>query len=223
MSAAASISGLASTLQRMPAMKPTATVKPTTVESLRDAARGLVADEDRRSDSLNARGTALTGFVGVILSLAAAAGAGFGASPVVLDHWARTSVTILITVALALLVASVGAVVLKVIRPLPGITISLHDTDKWIEPAFTDLDQVLIDGYLLDGYTQSLRVERDRNNGKAKWLRWSYVTVCLGLVCVAGAGGVATVDRYARAGKGPTGSSHIHAGHHSRARHGSTE
>lgn len=202
-------------------MKPTATVHADTVESLRDAARGLVSDEDRRSDSLNARGTALTGFVGIILSLAAAAGAGFGTNAVALDHWAQTTVAILIAAALALLVGAVGAVVLKVIRPLPGSTISLKDTDRWIEPAFTDLDRVLIDGYLLDGYTQSLRAERDRNDGKAKWLRRGYVTVCLGLVCVAGAGGVATVDRYVRAGTTGTDTHPRHGARARRARSGS--
>lgn len=182
----------------MSELTPRPSVQTETVKALRDAARGLLDDEDRRADSLNARGTALTGFLGVILSLAAAAGAALGGRITEdgLNHRAQLVVAVLVASALVSLVVAVGLVVWKVIRPLPGKTIGLDDTDRWIEADFTDLQPVMVDGYLTDGYTQALRAERNRNDGKAKWLTCAYMIMCAGLALVAAAGATATLGRY---------------------------
>jgi hypothetical protein len=173
-------------------------VVPESVRALREAARQLLGDEDSRASSLNGRGTALSGFVGVILSLSAAGGAGLGSGAIAqLDHWARVTVAVLIAAALVTLIAAVIVVVWKVLLPNPGKTIGLKDTDHWIEPMYTDRLLTNTEGYLLDGYTQALRAERDRNDKKATWLGRGYIVVCAGLVLVAIAGGVATLDRYA--------------------------
>jgi MFS family permease len=164
---------------------------------LREAARQLLADEDSRGSSLNGRGTALAGFVGVILSIAAAGGAGLGSSTTAeLGHGVRIAVAVLIAFGLLILVAAVIAVVWKVLLPSPGETIALADTDHWIDPTFTDRVSVNTEGYLLDGYTKALRTERERNDKKADWLGRSYIAVCIGLVLVAIAGAAATLDRY---------------------------
>lgn len=49
-----------------------------TVSELLAAVRGLVRDEQDRETSFNTRASGLTGFVGIILSLGAAAGASTG-------------------------------------------------------------------------------------------------------------------------------------------------
>jgi len=46
------------------------------------------------------------------------------------------------------------------------------------------------------GYIKALGRERERNLGKAKWLRRGYLVVLLGLCLVALAATVATLDRY---------------------------
>lgn len=194
---------------------PRTEVVPESVSTLREAARQLLGDEDSRASSLNGRGTALSGFVGVILSLSAAGGAGLGSGAIAqLDHWARVAVAVLISTALITLIAAVIAIVGKVLLPYPGKTIGLQDTDHWIDPLYTDRSLVSTEGYLLDGYTQALRTERERNDKKAKWLGRGYIIVCCGLILVAIAGGIATLDRYAggRHDPGPARPA-AHAGH----------
>ena len=178
--------------------KRSATIDPETLRTLRDAARELLSDEDRRSDSLTARGTALTGFVGVVLSLSAAVVGtlGLATSEARLDRWATAVVGGLLTSALVSLMAAVGIVVWTVIRPFPGTTISLGDTERWTQPEFTQLEAVVVYAYLTNGYRQALRSERHRNNRKARWLTRAYLIVSLGLAFVAVSAALAIVDRY---------------------------
>jgi hypothetical protein len=173
-------------------------VNPETVQSLRDAARKLLDDETARAASLNSRATALTGFVGVILSLGAAVGVGVGSStvPATLSDWARIVIAVLAALALVALVLSVALVVVKVLRPLPGLTFATAEVDGWIKPAFTDLPTVQVNGYLTDGYAQAIHADRLRNNSKALWLNRGYVIVAMSLALIAAAGALATIDRY---------------------------
>jgi hypothetical protein len=137
----------------------------------------------------------------VILSLAAVAGTTLGGRNEAPDRWARIVVSVFFSTALAALVVSLIAIVWKVLLPRPGLTIHTNDTDRWIEPEFTDLETVMVDGYLLDGYAQALHAVRDRNEGKATWLGRGFIIVCIALGCVAIAGVTATLDRYAIRGR----------------------
>lgn len=174
-----------------------AQIVPGTVAELRDAVRGLLKDEDERANSLNTRASALTGFVGVILSVAAAAGVaiGTGSGPQ-LSGWGKATVGPLMGIALISLVAAVVLAVAKVLFPREGISIATEDTDRYILPEFTGLKPGMVSGYLADAYAQALKIERVKNKTKATWLGRAYLMVCAGLVAVALAGALATLDRY---------------------------
>lgn len=168
-----------------------------TIAELRDAVRDLLRDEDARAQSLNARASGLTGFVGVILSVAAAAGAlGTRGAAAGLHQAVSVTVALLVAGALACLVAAVVMVVAKVLLPSPGITIATEEVERYPLPEFITQEAVMVRGYLMRGLISALKRERDRNEQKARWLKTSYLTVCTGLIFVALAGGIATIDRY---------------------------
>lgn len=168
-----------------------------TVGELRDAVRAILDDEQDRGDSLNSRASGLAGFIGVILSVAAAAGATLGGSDAgdELESWVRVGVAGSLAVALAALVAAVILVVWKVLRPQPLLAVSTDDTDRYTQQPFVSYQPVQVHGYLVDAYAQALKAERSCNDGKARWLNRVYVLVCVALALVALAGGAATLDR----------------------------
>jgi hypothetical protein len=168
-----------------------------TVAELRDAVRDLLGQEDARSQSLNVRGSGLTGFVGVILSVAAAAGAvGISGQQDKLHSCVALAVGLLVASALVALAASVVFVVVKVLIPSPGITIATEEIERYPYPEFITQSPAMIQGYLMRGLIDALNRERERNEEKARWLKTSYLLVCLGLVLVAAAGASSTIDRY---------------------------
>lgn len=188
-----------------------------TLPELRDTLRELLKAEDGRADSFHARGSALTGFVGIVLSVATAAGLAFGQGPSL--HWAvsKVAVAVLMASGLLTLFLVVVVVVVKVLRPEPGETIGIRDTDEYNEPKFTSLQPRQFHRYLIDAYGQGLKSERERNNGKAMWLTRSYYLVTVGLACLALAGVTATLDRYVGETSGAKqqrdGKQRHHAGH----------
>jgi hypothetical protein len=169
-----------------------------TVEELRDAVHDLLKDEDARAQSLNGRATGLTGFVGVILSVAAAAGA-VGAPDRAggLTRSVELLVALLVAIALAALVSAVVIVVVKVLLPSPGLRIATSEVERYPTYEFVTQPRVMIQGRLLRGYVEALARDRERNEMKARWLKLSYVVVTFGLALVSLAGVVATIGRYA--------------------------
>ena len=174
-------------------------IVPSTVIELLGAVREMLKDEDSRGNSLNSRGAGLTGFVGVILSLAAAAGAAVGSKAETnLDHAARVIVGASLTSALVVLVAGVITVVLKVLLPKGSPLISTAEVLKYPNWEFISRETTDLQGHLLRGHVKALKGERNRNDNKAKWLSVSYILVAFGLVFVGIAGATATIDRYVR-------------------------
>ena len=172
-------------------------IVPESVEELRNAVRDLVKDEDARAQSLNARASGLTGFVGLILSVAAVAGAIGGTGTTSgLHHWPRVVVGTSVAAALLALVAAVFVSVVKVLLPRPGITISTEEVERYPLPESISQDKVMIQGRLMWGFVEALRRERQRNESKARWLKYSYIAVCVGLGLVSLAGTTAIVAGY---------------------------
>lgn len=167
-----------------------------TVDELLTVVREFLKDEEQRAASLNARGSGLTGFVGVILSIAAAVGAVGGGSGSTLHHTTRVVVGILVAVALVLLIAAVIAVVVNVLRPTEGFTVHMDEINRYPTFGYISRERVSIQGDLMKGYITALVRDRERNDSKAKWLGRSYALVCVGLLLVALAGTAATLDRY---------------------------
>ena len=172
-------------------------IVPESVEELRNAVRDLVKDEDARAQSLNARASGLTGFVGLILSVAATAGAVGGRGTTNgLHHWSRVVVGVSVAAALLALVVAVFVAVVKVLLPRPGIAISMEEVERYPLPESVSQDKVVIQGQLMWGFVDTLKRERQLNESKARWLKLSYVVVCVGLGLVSVAGTTAIVDRY---------------------------
>lgn len=167
-----------------------------TLAELRDTMRDLLKEEDERGNSLNIRASALTGFVGVILSVAAAAGLTGGVGDQPGRDWVKALVVMLMTAALTSLIFAVGAAVFFVLRPQRGVTVGLNDTAKFNETDFTSLEPPSIHRYLIDAYGQALTVARNRNDKKASWLTASYAALLVGVAAVALAGFTATLDSY---------------------------
>jgi hypothetical protein len=171
-------------------------IVPEALPVLRDAIRDALDQEDERGESFNARASALIGFVGVILSVAAAASLAGGVTNDPQRDWVKALVAVLLIGGGATLLFSVGAAVFKILRPLPGKRISTRDTDAFNEAKFTHLQPGSVDRYLIDAYGKALTAERVRNDGKAAWLIYSYVALLVGVGLVALAGFASTLDRY---------------------------
>src|SRR5438105_12266235 len=146
-----------------------ANIVPESVEELRNAVRDLVKDEDARAQSLNGRASGLTGFVGLILSVAAAAGAVGGRGTAAgLHHWPRIVVGVSVAAALLALVAAVFASVVKVLLPSPGVTISIKEVERYPFPEFISQDKVMIQGRLMWGFVDALKRERQPTESKPR-------------------------------------------------------
>jgi hypothetical protein len=168
-----------------------------TVEELVRAVQGLLKDESDRAASLNTRASGLTGFTGVILAVAAAAGAVGGRNAGAgLDQWVRVLVGVCIALALAALLAAVIVVVAKVLLPTEGFTLHRAEVKRYPTWEFISRPRVMVQGHLMKGYVKALERDRERNAAKAKWLGRAYKLVCAGLVLVAVAATAATLDRY---------------------------
>lgn len=183
-------------LEPSPYSRDVSDIVPESVEELRNAVRDLLKDEDARAQSLNGRASGLTGFVGLILSVAAAAGAAGGSGTTAgLHHWPRIVVGVSVAVSLLTLVAAVFVAVVKVLLPNPGATISTREVERYPLPESISQGKVMIQGRLMWGFVDALRRERQQNESKERWLRLSYVVVCVGLGFVTVAGTAAIVAR----------------------------
>jgi hypothetical protein len=172
-------------------------IVPESVEELRNAVRDLLKDEDARAESLNGRASGLTGFVGLILSVAAAAGAVGGTGTTSgLHHWSRIVVGGSVAAALLALVTAVFVSVVKVLLPNPGTTISTREVERYPLPQSVCEAKIMIQGRLMRGFVEALRREREQNDTKERWLKLSYIVVCVGLGLVSLAGTTAIVDGY---------------------------
>jgi hypothetical protein len=176
-----------------------------TVDELFGAVQAFLHEEEARAASLNSRGSGLTGFVGIILSIAAAVGTlgGNAASLRDLHHAVRVLVGVLLATALFLLILAIIFVVWKVLLPKEGYTVDLSEIERFPTFEYISRQRVQVQGDLMLGLVTALEADRRRNDDKATWLGRSYKTVCLGLILVALAGTSASLDRYV-AGDGTT-------------------
>jgi hypothetical protein len=168
-----------------------------TVAELLTTVRWLQSDERERASGLNTRASGLTGFVGLILSIAAAAvaatGKGAGAG---LHHDVRVVTGALVVAALFVLALTIVVVVAKVLVPTPGWSLAISEVRRFPNWEFIAQDRVKVQGHVMRGLVLALDGDRERNAVKAKWLARSYWLVCLGLALVASAGIISTLDRY---------------------------
>jgi hypothetical protein len=190
-----------------------------TVDELLATVNGLLKDETDRATSLNTRASGLTGFIGIILSVAAAAGAATSSTTgAALDHWVRVLVGICLVLALGLLVAALILVIAKVLLPTEGFTISMEQVRQYPNWKSISRERALVQGEILRNFVRTLERDRLRNAGKARWLGRSYKLVGAGLILVALSGGAATLDRYVGGAGGREDRHHREQGHRGASR-----
>jgi hypothetical protein len=161
-----------------------------TVAVLLDGARGFLADESQRGESLNQRGAAVTGFLGVVIALAGTVEATtFGSRGT--THAVAAG---LAGLALVALLVSVGLIGWGVLLPSGAVSVAIDDIEQFPKFPFLARTPVQTRGYLLQGVVVVLGIERARNNRKALWLRRGYLAMGTGLFLVSAAGITLTVE-----------------------------
>lgn len=174
-----------------PILEPVAEINKDTVEALLDEVRDLLEAEDKRAQSLNARGSGLAAFVGLIVSLVGTVGR---APTSDLSECVRVPLAGLFIAAVVLLLLSFGAV-LKVLLPSTGLTVKFDEVERYPTLGYVTQPKVMAQGRRMRGLVKALAKERDRNEEKARWLKWSYNLLGLGLLCVGAGGVILVADR----------------------------
>ena len=153
------------------------------VDGLVETVRDLLAAEDSRDQSFNARGVGLAGFVGIIVSLTTTVGR--DALQVELTSGWRIACITLFGGALLLLLATVVVVVRGVLTPKDTKQLGLGEVERYPLPEFIYRPKVMNQGRTLVGLVETLGVERQNAKAKARSLRIAYRTLTAGLVCIA--------------------------------------
>jgi hypothetical protein len=156
---------------------------------LLDGVRQMLVEESQRGESLNTRGAAVSGFLGIVIALSGTVeGTTFTSGGTY--HAVAAS---LAAAALVSLLVSVGLIGWGVLLPSAADAISIDDVEKFPTYRFITQTPLMVTGYLLTGSVGVLKRERNRNNRKARWLRFGYVAMSIGLLLVSGAGFALTV------------------------------
>lgn len=167
-----------------PTGAPPTDIKADTVEALVDTVRALLRDEDAREQSVTGRAVGLSGFSGLVLSLAGPV----SASAVKLDtlpgQWKGAALGLL-TVSLAALLATVLTAIFGVLRPREFATIAMSEVERYPLPEYIGQSRVMVQGTTLRGLVDALATERDKNSRKANALGRAYQLLALGLAGVS--------------------------------------
>jgi hypothetical protein len=161
-----------------------------TVQALLDGVREMLQDESQRGESLNSRGAAVSGFLGIVIALSGTVeGTTFGSGG---EYHAVAAC--LAAAALVALLGSVGLIGWGVLLPSAADAIAIEDVEKFPTYRFITQTPLMVSGYLLTGSVGVLKRERTRNNRKARWLRFGYIAMSFGLLLVSAAGIVLTIE-----------------------------
>jgi hypothetical protein len=165
-------------------------IQPETVEALVQNVRGLITDEEQRASSLMSRGSGLAGFAGIILALA-----GVGArSTHGLGGLLRPIVVSLSAAAFVSLALAVVIVVLGLLVPRRGASVSMDEIRQYPTNAMASEDRVIVQGAFLRGLVRALEDERRRNHQRSVALRIGYAFLCVGLAIVTAVGVTLTIS-----------------------------
>jgi hypothetical protein len=186
--------------QPEPPDDPLSGVNDETVNALLAGVQRLMTSEESRGESLNGRASGVTGFIALIVSVAAA----LSRVPTGTVHGTTR------TVALLVFLGSVGAflvalwmAIFKVLRPSPGLTIADNEVQQYPTYAWIKRRPVEVQGHLMKAVIETLNSERARNDGKARWLNRAYVALLVGVICLAGDGLILLHDAGSRGDSPP--------------------
>lgn len=174
---------------------PASESNPKTVEVLLDAVRRMLDEEDRRGESLNLRASAVAGFLAIMIGFAgtivATASRSGGEFHAVAAGLAGAAMVALVT--------AIGLLGWGVLLPGSAKAISIHDVEAFPTRRWINEETVMVRGYLLRGAIGVLKRDRERNNWKARWLRYGYLGMGAGLLLVSAAGLVLAIEVMTRA------------------------
>jgi hypothetical protein len=161
---------------------PLAGVNAETVDALLRAVQRFEDAEERRGESLNARASGVSGFVGLIISVSVTL-ANFEAAPVQ-GRAGHATMALLLAAVIAFLVG-MWMVIFKVLRPAPAFVIHEDEAAKYPTYPWVRKRPVEVQGYLVRAGAKVLKKERDRNKSKATWLNRAYAVLLIGVVCLS--------------------------------------
>jgi hypothetical protein len=150
---------------------------------LLETVRSLLAEENRREQSLNTRGVGFAGFVAIVLPLTITLGhtalsSGWG------TPWKGIAVG-LYALALLALLASVVLVVHTVLRPQPVSSLAIREVKLYPTRDYLDKPAVDIEAAIMGGLVDTLDSARDLGERKARGLRHGCELLLVGLSCIA--------------------------------------
>jgi hypothetical protein len=167
-------------------------VRADTVDALLETVRDFLKAEDSRTQSLVGRGSGLAGFSGLVVSLSGLIARDLiGTSS---ETWVRYVASAFLGAALVLLVATIVVVVLGILWPRSYDTIAMEEIERYPYPEFVCEEKVMIQGRTMRGLVTALASERKRNARKARWLKWAYGLLMVGLISVSAAVGTLVVE-----------------------------
>lgn len=170
----------------MPAAEPPEGLNAETVEAVLELTWKLLDDERDRDLSFIARAVGISGFAGIIGTLAVAVSRDvLGAQ--LLEPW-KTVAAIIFLVAMVALGITVVIVVLGVLRPRESLSLGAEEIRRFPTWEFVGADKALVQGRALLGLTRALLRQRARNDSKAKALKWAYRSLLVGLLAIVALG-----------------------------------
>jgi len=157
-----------------------------TVEAVLELTWKLLDDERERDASFNSRAVGIAGFAGIIGTLAGAVSRDvLGVQ--LLEPW-DTVAAIIFVIAMAALGVTAAIVMLGVLRPRESLSLGADEIRRYPTWEFVGADKALVQGRALLGLTQAILKQRERNDGKAKALRWAYRSLLTGLLAIVALG-----------------------------------
>lgn len=163
-----------------------------TVESLLNEVREQLKAEDAREQSFNTRAGGLAGFVGIIVAITT--GVGKVALDADLSCRAEVLMGVAFGIAMLSLLASMGIAVVKVLIPQESAAISMKTIERYPKWEYVKKDPVMVHGEIMRGLITALAKDRQRNSSKAKWLRWAYIALLVGIMALTFLGAILAVD-----------------------------
>jgi hypothetical protein len=128
------------------------------------------------------RATGVAGLIGLIVSVS-----GLAARLPISDLHGDTRdiAGALFAAAATVLLGAIAMVVLGVLKPSAGKTTAMSEIRSYPNWAWITKRSLEVEGHLMRGAVESLGVERERNERKARWLFAAYICLMIGVGCLA--------------------------------------
>lgn len=152
-----------------------------TTTELLNAIRDLIKEETDRGASLNARGVAVVGFAGVIVSVSGAVATSIFDVEISGAH--RHVALVLFSLALLAVIGATLTALLGVLRVRDAESFSLQGeggVKHWCSLEFTNQTPADMKTWLLEGWIRILEQRRGQNDRKASWLRVAFFMLAAG-------------------------------------------